>query len=189
MEYTFVRSNRRTIGITIEKDGSIVLRAPIFCSKKRAEEFLYSKQDWIRRTQKKMERQRLLSEAEADDQIVPFTKEELDELGKRARKILIPMTEEIAEYMGVKYGRIAIRTQRSRWGSCSSKGNLNFNRLLVLLPENVQRYVVVHELCHLKEMNHSKRFWAEVAKYQPTYKADRKQLKELESALLSRIPH
>ncbi len=120
---------------------------------------------------------------------MPFSKEDLDELGKRARKILIPMTEEVAEYMGVKYGRIAIRAQRSRWGSCSSKGNLNFNRLLVLLPENVQRYVVVHELCHLNEMNHSKRFWAEVAKYQPTYKADRKQLKELEGALLSRIPH
>ncbi|MBP5249914.1 MAG: M48 family metallopeptidase, partial [Lachnospiraceae bacterium] len=97
--------------------------------------------------------------------------------------------EEIAGEMGVDPGRIAIRAQRTRWGSCSSKGNLNFNCLLVLLPENVQRYVVVHELCHLRELNHSKRFWASVARYQPTYLADRKQLKREGAPLIARLPH
>ena len=80
--------------------------------------------------------------------------------------------------MGVKYGRITVRRQKTRWGSCSSKGNLNFNCLLMLCPDFVVDYVVVHELCHLKQMNHSERFWAEVERVLPQYKEARKWLKE-----------
>jgi predicted metal-dependent hydrolase len=80
--------------------------------------------------------------------------------------------------MGVEYGRITIRMQKSRWGSCSGKGNLNFNCLLMRTPDEIIDYVVVHELCHLKEMNHSPRFWAEVEKIFPDYKERRKWLKD-----------
>ncbi len=182
LDYTFIRSKRKTIGITVKPDGSIVLRAPLRCSKRQAEEFLFEKREWILATQKKIiEKRMAVREAS-------FTEEELSEIKKRARKIISPMVAAISREMGVDYVRLSIRAQRTRWGSCSAKGNLNFNCLLVLLPENVQRYVVVHELCHRKEMNHSKRFWAEVAKFQPTYVSDRKQLKTEGSRLIERLP-
>lgn len=80
----------------------------------------------------------------------------------------------------VKYGRVAIRNQRRRWGSCSSLGNLNFNYRLVFLPSELCDYVVVHELCHLKQMNHGPLFWAEVGKVLPNYLELEAQLKHLE---------
>lgn len=86
--------------------------------------------------------------------------------------------KKFAPIVGVEYGRITIRMQKSRWGSCSSKGNLNFNCLLMAMPEEIRDYVVVHELCHRKQMNHSDKFWAEVEKVLPDYKASRKWLRD-----------
>lgn len=83
-----------------------------------------------------------------------------------------------ADIIGVTYGRISIRQQKTRWGSCSGEGNLNFNCLLMQMPKEIIDYVIVHELCHRKQMNHSKLFWAEVAKILPDYKERRKALKE-----------
>ena len=89
--------------------------------------------------------------------------------------------------MGLRYGNITIKNQLTRWGSCSSLNNLNFNCILMLTPEIIRDYVVVHELCHLKEMNHSKKFWAEVANVMPEYKIYEKWLKENGGALISRL--
>lgn len=80
--------------------------------------------------------------------------------------------------MGVTYGRISIREQKTRWGSCSSKGNLNFNWRLIFAPEEVVDYIVVHELAHRKEMNHSRAFYDVVASVLPDYKVQEKWLKE-----------
>ena len=186
MEYTFIRSKRRTIGITVKPDGSVIVRVPLRCSQARAEAFVLEKQTWIEKAQKRMAERRA---AVGDEAAAPmFSKAELNDLKKQAKKVIIPMVAQVAPEIGVTYGSISIRAQKSRWGSCSSKGNLNFNCLLILLPEQLRRYVVVHELCHRKEMNHSQAFWREVAKYQPTYREDRKQLQEQGRELLERIP-
>ena len=98
------------------------------------------------------------------------------------------MRPQLAPIVGVNCGRITIRAQKSRWGSCSAKGNLNFNCLLMLCPEEVRDYVVVHELCHRKELNHSDRFWNEVRQLLPSYDSARKWLKTNGVSLIRRIP-
>ena len=90
--------------------------------------------------------------------------------------------------MGVRYGRITIRNQHTRWGSCSAQGNLNFNCLLMLCPEAVRDYVVIHELCHRLELNHSEKFWTEVERVMPDYKIHRKWLKDNGTSLIARLP-
>lgn len=82
---------------------------------------------------------------------------------------------------GFKYGRVTIRNVKTRWGSCSKKGNLNFNYRIVFLPKELADYLVVHELCHLGEFNHSQKFWDLVAKAQPNYKKLRKELRKIQS--------
>ena len=185
LEYTFIRSRRRTIGIIVESDGSVIVRAPLRCSKKRAEAFVIEKMAWIEKAQNKAaERRNMAGNKEATP---AFSNTEIEALKKQAKKVIPPMVAQIAGEIGVSYGTISIRAQKTRWGSCSSKGNLNFNCLLMLLPENVRRYVVVHELCHRIEMNHSQPFWREVEKYQPTYKKDRAELKALGRGLMDRL--
>ena len=95
--------------------------------------------------------------------------------------------ERLAPLVGVSIHRVTIRCQRTRWGSCSAKGNINLNCLLMICPEEVRDYVVVHELCHRREMNHSPRFWAEVERVMPDYRRHRRWLKEEGSALMGRL--
>ena len=114
--------------------------------------------------------------------------EQLHQLAEAAKADLPRRIARFAALVGVSYGRITIRAQKSRWGSCSGKGNLNFNCLLMLCPEDVRDYVVVHELCHRKELNHSLRFWAEVEKVLPGYKVQRKWLKDNGGGLIRRLP-
>jgi predicted metal-dependent hydrolase len=113
-----------------------------------------------------------------------LSSQEVKLLVTRAKRIIPQRVRYYADIMGVTYGRITIRMQKSRWGSCSGKGNLNFNCLLMRTPETILDYVVVHELCHLKEMNHSPRFWAEVEKILPDYKERRKWLKDHENEIM-----
>ena len=118
-----------------------------------------------------------------------LTRQELDAL-KREAKLLIPdRVRYYAAKLGITYGRIAIRAQRSRWGSCSSKGNLNFNCLLMLAPPGVVDSIVVHELCHRKVMNHSSRFYAEVLRVFPEYEQHHRWLKEHGEMILAMAGH
>ena len=96
-----------------------------------------------------------------------------------ARALAFRRIEHFNNFYGFKVGRISVRNQKTRWGSCSKKGNLNFSYKIALIPARLADYIIVHELCHLKEFNHSKRFWALVAKEIPDYLEIRKQLKKV----------
>lgn len=172
-----IRSNRKTISIQLDLDGQIIVRCPRKMREKDIWAFVESKSLWIKKHQSKR----------IQIQMPPFTEEEIEQLRIRTRDLVTERAACFGSMMKVSYNRITVRVQRSRWGSCSSKGNLNFNCLLALVPLDVLDYVVVHELAHLKQMNHSERFWAEVASVLPEYKTSKRWLKENGASLISRI--
>ena len=176
--YTLIRSARKTISIVIKPNGEVEVRCPRRCSKREADAFVASKADWIRKH---------LEAIAARPQIPVLSPEQLQQLAKQAAIWLPERVRYFAGSMGVTVGRITIRSQRTRWGSCSAKGNLNFNCLLMLCPEEVRDYVVIHELCHRKHLNHSADFWSEVERYCPDYRICRKWLKDNGAALISRL--
>ena len=174
--YTLVRSSRKTLSIQITPAGKVVLRCPNRMSRREAEAFLVSKRSWIEK------------HLSACKPVIPLTPAELLWLTDAAKEDLPPRVSRLAAQLGVTYGRITIRSQHTRWGSCSARGNLNFNCLLMLCPEEVRDYVILHELCHRKELNHSPAFWAEVEKACPGYRSQRQWLKENGAALIGRLP-
>jgi predicted metal-dependent hydrolase len=121
------------------------------------------------------------------DNVTPYTKEEIKELADKACELIPKKVRHYASIIGVDYGRITIRNQKTRWGSCSSKGNLNFNCLLMLCPDEVIDSIVVHELCHRKYMNHSARFYEEVEKAYPEYSKWHKWLKDNGAFIMGRM--
>ena len=179
---TILRTKRKTLSIELKDDGLLV-RAPKRMSTREIQAFILSKKDWIEKHQKIIEERR-----EILNQYPPYIEEELKDLAKKAKEIIPAKVKYYAEIVGVSYGRITIRCQKTRWGSCSSKGNLNFNCLLMELPDEIIDSVVIHELCHRKHMNHSKTFYDEVEKIFPEYKRCCKWLKENGHIYLSRLP-
>ena len=182
MKVTIIRSNRKTVAIQVNSDLSVTVRAPRSVSEKDIEEILKKKEAWISKHIEKMKKTKERLEAEPTEKL---TREKVIALAEEALKVIPARVEYFARVIGVTYGKITIRNQKTRWGSCSSKGNLNFNCLLMLAPPEVLDYVVVHELCHRKQMNHSKAFWSEVEKVLPDYKEARKWLKEEGSQMIT----
>ena len=178
--YKLIRSKRKTLGLELRPEGLIV-RAPFRATNGQIEYFVEQHRQWIRQHQEKLERQKQQA-AERP----ALTETELKELAERARRYIPERVRYYAPKVGVDYGFITIRCQKSRWGSCSSKGNLSFNCLLMLAPPEVIDSVVVHELCHRKEMNHSPAFYAHVLRVFPEYRTWRRWLKENGPALLLR---
>ena len=171
MKYKLIRSNRKSIGIQIKEDLSVTVRAPYGVSEREIERILKEKEAWILKSLGKMRKENEARHGRKDATPIDYlSSAELKDLKKRAAVYIPARVAHFATLMGVDYGRIAIRCQKTRWGSCSSKGNLNFNLLLMLTPEEVIDYVVVHELCHRLEMNHSKAFWREVENVLPDYR-------------------
>ena len=177
-EYRLIRSRRKTVALQLMPDGSLIVRAPMRMSVSQIREFVESKRSWIESHRAKLTVRPLQP---------PLSVGALQALADQARDFIPTRVAHFASLVGVSYGRITIRNQRSRWGSCSSKGNLNFNCLLMLCPAEVIDYVVVHELCHRKEMNHSPRFWAEVEQIIPDYKQCQKWLKDNGGTIMARM--
>ena len=175
-DYKIVRSRRRTAVIEITEDLRVIVRVPYTMPDERIRRMVREKQSIIDMKLARM-RERLDKQYAAFGEEAPITQNEIRELAAQARREIPPRVEHFAGIMGIQYGRITIRNQATLWGSCSAKGNLNFNCLLMLAPEAVRDYVVVHELCHRKQMNHSEAFWAEVERVLPRYREARKWLK------------
>lgn len=180
-----IRSNRKTIGIQVTTDGRVIVRAPFYVPTYKIKSLLAEKQDWIEKSLKKMEERS--DETEQDDALEKLTETERKLLMENAKRVISARVAYYAPLVGVTYNHVTIRCQKTRWGSCSGKGNLNFNAMLMYVPEEIVDYVVVHELCHRKEMNHSPRFWAEVGKVLPDYKTRRKWLRDHERDLIHKI--
>ncbi len=185
IEYNLIRSSRKTIAIQVSPDGSVTVRAPNRCSRAAAEEYVQKNREWIRRIQAQLQN-RAREQKDYRERLPEWTKEDYEKHQELARQVLQRRAEYYARQMQVSYGRVAVKDQKTRWGSCSAKGNLNFNWRLILAPGEVLDYVVVHELAHRREMNHSVRFWNLVESVLPDYQQRKRWLKENGDRLMGR---
>ena len=176
-----VRSRRKTLSMQV-KAGELLIRAPLKCPDDEIRRFINEHSQWITRQIGRQEE--ALKKADEEGAL---TAEEIRALADKALAYIPQRVRYYAPKVGVDYGRITIRNQRSKWGSCSSKGNLNFNCLLMLTPPEVIDSVVVHELCHRLEMNHSQRFYENVLRVFPDYYKWDRWLKENGGILLKRM--
>lgn len=168
MEYKVIYSVRKTISIGVDESG-VFVKAPVTTSIETIDRLVNKHSAWIEKNLRLVEEKRELHRER--------TPEEVAALKKEARVYLTKMTEHYANTMGLKYGRISITSAKKRFGSCSSKGNISYSYRLMLYPEAAREYVVVHELAHLVEMNHSKNFYDVIARVLPDYKHRKRLLK------------
>ncbi len=168
MEYEIIRTSRRTMCLQVKRDGRVIVRAPLRTSEKIINDFVLKHTEWIKK------KQELVKNVHIPDD---FDKNEVKLLKDKAKEIIVPILEYYSSKMGVSYEKVTINSAKTRFGSCSSKKTLNFSYRLALYPYEAIEYVCVHELAHLKEMNHSKKFWQIVEKYLPDYKERKSLLK------------
>ncbi len=221
MQYQLIRSKRKSIAISFDRDGNLTVKAPSWVSRSRIDAFVASKEEWILATAVRLERERekalagrlrlengdelsylgekrvlsVIREQRSrarvscvTDRLLLWVPYEADYEMKRAclekwyrrqaQSVFAQKAQEFAEILGVDFKEIHIKDQKSRWGSCSGRGNLNFNWRLIMAPEPVCDYVIIHELCHLRFMDHSACFWELVGSICPEYKQYRRWLKE-----------
>lgn len=176
-----VRSSRKTLSLQITPEGELLVRAPYRLPQREIDRFLQEKSAWIEKTTEKV-----LSAKKAGED-APLSNGDIQTLASQARKAFPPRVAHFAAQMQVSYGRITIRSQIGRWGSCSGMGNLNFNCLLMLAPDSVRDYVIVHELAHRLHMDHSAAFWHQVAAVLPDYRKEEAWLKTEGRVLLMRM--
>lgn len=178
MNTRIIRSDRKSFALEV-RENELIVRAPMRAADAEIEKLIDRHKSWIEKQLNKQKKDTQAAE--------PLGTEEIRALAEKAMTVIPERVDYYAPLIGVKYGRITIRSQRTKWGSCSGKGNLNFNCLLMLTPPEVIDSVVVHELCHLKEMNHSERFYAEVLRVFPDYRKWDKWLKENGRGLMMRM--
>ncbi len=182
LDIRIIRCSRKTIAMKVDSPTRLIVRAPEAMPDSEIDAVIKKHWDWITRHLQLAEAKEAKAAA-----VEKFTAQEIEGLAEQAVRMIPERAAFFAQKMGVRYGNITIRNQRTRWGSCSSKRNLNFNCLLMLVPAEVCDYVVVHELAHLKELNHSPQFWAEVQKIIPDFRRHRKWLKDNQAALIGRL--
>jgi predicted metal-dependent hydrolase len=173
IKYSIRRHRRaRRVSITVRHTGDVVVTLPLLAPAFTADKFVREKLPWIEATQRRMKKRF------ENKIVIKQTRKNYLDSKKKALEFITERLGYYNKFYNFKIGRISIKNHKSRWGSCSSKGNLNFNYTLVHLPQELADYVVVHELCHIKELNHSQKFWNLVAQTIPDYKARRAILKK-----------
>lgn len=173
IKYTIRKSKRaKRIRITVRRDCKVVVTIPPRATKKIAMGFVSEKKEWILDKLKKYSKFK-------NTAFASLTKRDYLKYKEKARDLAHNRIEYFSALYGLSYNKIAIRDQKSRWGSCSSKKNLNFNYKIVFLTKEQCDYVIVHEVCHLKELNHSERFWNLVEQTTPNHKTLRKELRNI----------
>lgn len=174
-----IRSKRKTLALQVTGSSDVIVRAPQQITRREAELFVQKNAEWIKRTRREIklrcERQKEMAEEYRIPDYTSLTPMEKNKI----RRHIMERLKLYAPQMGVNYARVTVRDQKTRWGSCSSKGNLNFNYRLHYLPQELMDYVVVHELAHRIHMNHSREFWEVVAAVDADYKEHRKRLHEI----------
>lgn len=168
MDYRIIYSARKTLAIELTADLNLVVRSPRGVSKRVIEKMLAEKRDWIEKS--------LIKQKERAEKKKSYTADDISFLRQRASKIIPKKVEYYSEIIGVKANGVKITSAKTRFGSCSGKNSLNFSLYLADYPDEAIDYVVVHELCHIIEHNHSKRFWKTVEKYLPDYRERKKLL-------------
>ena len=176
-EYSVVRSRRKSICIEIDRDLNIKVRAPLRMTDSQIQSFVDSRQNWIRSHLEIMQK-RISNMSDEKNPSTALTDADIKALSEQARIYIPSRVEHFAQIIDVTNGRITIRHQKTRWGSCSSRGTLSFNYRLIYGPAGPLDYVVVHELCHLTHMNHSKDFWNMVEHIMPDYRIYKQWLRE-----------
>ncbi len=181
-DYTIKRSRRRTISVEISEEADVIVRAPKWVPLYEIERFVEANREWIKKHKAKIEKRN-----NASQEKMMITQNELAALADLAEAYIPDRVSYFAERLGVTYGKVTVRNQKTLWASCSAKGNLSFNCLLMKVPSDIRDYVIVHELCHRFEMNHSKAFWARVEKELPDYRQSRKWLKNEGSVYIDAV--
>ncbi len=184
--YRLVRSDRRTVSIQITAEGCVIVRAPRRARVSELDAAVESKRAWIEGKLSELQARRRAAPSELPDVLDGAA---IAALTAEAKATLPPLVEFWAERMGVEVARVTVRHQSTRWGSCSSKGSISLNCLLMLCPAEVREYVIIHELCHRRHMDHSAAFWAEVRRFCPTCDASRAYLKGPGGEIIRRMKH
>ena len=176
-----LRSSRtgRLMRLAVYSDGAVLLTKPYRASLELAFSFLRSRSAWILEILKSFGKEKSVHRDSWDASKKACSRDVFLKNKAAARSLVLLKIKEINDKYGFSYGRIAIRNQSTRWGSCSRRGNLNFNYRILFLSDSLSEYIITHELCHLGEFNHSDKFWNLVAKNIPDYAARRQELRRL----------
>ncbi|MCG8571159.1 MAG: M48 family metallopeptidase, partial [Spirochaetes bacterium] len=171
-EIQLVKNNRaKRMSITLKPFHGVRVTVPFLVSFQLAEEFVKSKEKWIKRHLEKLKTKEQSIKGE-------YSQAQIEVLRKQAKEYLPKRTAELAKRHHFFYHKITIRNSKTRWGSCSSKKNLNFSLYLIQLPDYLIDYIILHELCHTKQMNHSKKFWDLMTQICPQAKKYNKEMKQ-----------
>lgn len=210
IDYKIIRTNRKTLSLSIDKQGSLIIRAPKLMPNQIISDFVKKNQDWIIKTIQKqqslnsafppiqgIDNEKILylghtltvkitntakTELIGETLCIPRNKDAVNEIRSwyktKAKEILPSLTKEYADIAGFKYSSVKITSAKTRFGSCSSKNNINYSYRLMMYDKECIKYIIIHELCHTKHKDHSPKFWAEVERLIPNCKLIRNRMRK-----------